>query len=147
MESWCGRYKPTNGDGVFQLVSKDYGTGVLSTGERILMMYDFSALLKGKYDRYHTANKLSPNDCNTNMTWSTGIISPICLSYTTLDFDSIVKHGALYNWLSGSIIKGNIQPAIAPYVFGHYTDTYSGSVKDWLLVRILKVLNYTKNPS
>ncbi len=144
MESGCGWYKPANGDGVFQLISKDYGTGTLSTGEWILMMYDFAALLKGKYDRYHNANKLSSSDCTMNITWSMGLIQPICLSYTTLNFDSIIKHGALYNGLSGAIIKGNIQPASASYVFGHYTDNNSWSIKDGLLVRIFKVLNYTK---
>jgi hypothetical protein len=144
MESSCGRYKPSNGDGVFQLIAKDYGTWTLTTGHWIMMMYDFSALISGKHARYHTANKLSKDDCSKKNINLTGTTSPICLTYTNMDLDSIIKHGALYNGLSWAIIKWDIQPAAASYVYGHYTDAYSGAVKDGLIVRILKVVQYMK---
>lgn len=147
MESSCGRYKPTNGDGVFQLIAKDYGTGTLTTGQWIMMMYDFSALVAGKHARYHTANKLSKDDCTTKNINLTGTTSPICLTYTSMDLDSIIKHGALYNGLSWAIIKWDIQPWAPAYVYGRYTDTYSGSVKDGLITRVLKVLKYMKESS
>jgi hypothetical protein len=105
MESSCGWYKPTNGDGVFQVISKDYGTGILTTGQWIMMMYDFSALISGKHAWYHTSNKLSKDDCTTKNTSLTGTTSPICLSYTSMDLDSLIKHGALYNGLANAIIK------------------------------------------
>jgi hypothetical protein len=144
MESSCGRYKPSNGDGVFQLIAKDYGTWTLTTGQWIMMIYDFSALIAGKHARYHTANKISKDGCTTKNMNLTGTTSPICLTYTNMDLDSIIKHGALYNGLSWAIIKWDIQPAAASYVYGHYTDAYSGAVKDGLIVRILKVVKYMK---
>ncbi len=145
MESSCGWYKPNNGDGVFQLIAKDYGTWTLSTGQWIMMMYDFAELVRGKHARYHTANKLSINTCNTKDSNLTGQTAPICLSYTSLDLDSLIKHGALYNGLSGAKIMGDIQPGAPSYVYGRYTDTYSGSVKDGLIVRVLKSLRYGKS--
>lgn len=145
MESSCGRYKPTNGDGVFQLIAKDYGTWTLTTGQWIMMMYDFSELVAGKHARYHTANKLSKDDCSTKNINLTGTTSPICLTYTSMDIDSIIKHGALYNGLSWAIIKWDIQPWIPWYVYGHYTDSYSGAVKDGLITRVLKVVKYMKD--
>ncbi len=105
MESSCGWNKPANGDGVFQLIAKDYGTGTLTTGQWIMMMYDFSSLVSGKHARYHTANKLSKDDCTTKNINLTGTTSPICLTYTSMDLDSIIKHGALYNGLANATIK------------------------------------------
>ena len=147
IESSCGRYKPNNGDGVFQLIAKDYGTWTLTTGQWIMMMYDFSSLVSGKHARYHTANKLSKDDCTTKNVTLTGTTSPICLTYTSMDLDSIIKHGALYNGLSWAMIRGNIQPAAPAYVYGRYTDAYSGAVKDGLIARVLKVIKYMKENS
>ena len=144
MESSCGWYKPANGDGVFQLIAKDYGTGTLTTGQWIMMMYDFSALVSWKHAWYHSSNKLSKDTCTTKNISLTGQTAPICLTYTSMDLDSIIKHGALYNGLSGAIIKWDIQPWAPAYVYGRYTDAYSGSTKDGLIVRVLKVLKYMK---
>lgn len=144
MESSCWWYKPTNGDWVFQLIAKDYGTGTLTTGQWIMMMYDFSSLVSWKHAWYHTANKLSKNDCDIKNKSLTGTTSPICLTYTSMDLDSIIKHGALYNGLANATIKWNIQPWAPSYIYGRYTDAYSGSVKDGLITRVLKVVNYMK---
>lgn len=144
MESSCWWYKPINGDGVFQLIAKEYGTGTLTTGQWIMMMYDFSSLVSWKHAWYHTANKLSKDSCNSKNKLLTGQTAAICLTYTTMDLDSLIKHGALYNWLANATIKWDIQPAAPSYVYGHYTDTYSGAVKDGLIVRVLKVLKYMK---
>lgn len=145
MESSCGRSKPNNGDGVFQLVAKDYGTWTLSTGQWIMMMYDFAELVRGKHARYHSTNKFSIDNCSTKDTSLTWQSAPICLSYTNIDLDSLIKHWALYNGLSGAKILWDIQPAAPAYVYGRYTDTYSGSVKDGLIVRVLKSLRYGKS--
>lgn len=144
IESSCNWYKPANGDGVFQLIAKDYGTGTLTTGQRIMMMYDFSALVRWKHAWYHTANKLSKDTCVTKDMSLTGQTAPICLTYTSMDLDSIIKHGALYNGLANATIKWDIKPWAPAYVYGRYTDAYSGSVKDGLIVRVLKVLKYMK---
>jgi hypothetical protein len=67
------------------------------------------------------------------------------LTYANLDLDSIIKHGALYNGLSWATIKWDIQPAAVQYVYGRYTDVYSGSVKDGLLTKILKSVQYMRS--
>ena len=41
MESGCGRYRPANGDGIFQIAALDYGTGAINTGLFIASIYDF----------------------------------------------------------------------------------------------------------
>lgn len=145
MESSCGRYKPSNGDGVFQIVAKDYGSADnLTQGEWIMMMYDYAQFIKDKIARYHTSNNLSSETCSTKDMTISGQIAPICLSYTTLDMDSIIKYGALYNGLSGSTVKGNIQPANTSYVFGKFGSENQSANKDGIIMRMLKVLDYMK---
>ena len=64
-------------------------------------MYDYVALVQSKIAWYHTSNSLSKDTCSSKDTTTLGQIAPICLSYTSLDLDSLVKYGALYNGLSG----------------------------------------------
>lgn len=145
IEASCGLYKPSNRNGVFQLTSKDYGIGEnLTKWEWIMMMYDYADLIKGKVNRYHTANKLSRDDCSTKDLIATGQTAPICLRYGSLDFDSIIKYGALYNGLSWSTIKGDIRPGVADYVFGKFGPDNQTAKKDGLMMRILKTLDYDK---
>ena len=93
MESSCRRSNPTNGDGVFQLIAKDYDTGAtLSVGQWIMMMYDYAELVRGKHAWYHNINKFSTNNCSTKNINLTEQTAPICLSYTTMDIDSIIKY-------------------------------------------------------
>ncbi len=61
-----------------------------------------------------------------------------------MDLDSLIKHGALYNGLANATIKWDIQPGAPAYVYGRYTDAYSGAVKDGLITRVLKVVKYMK---
>ncbi len=150
MESSCRRSNPTNGDGVFQLIAKDYGTGsTLSVGQWIMMMYDYGELVRGKHVWYNNINGLSTNNCNTKNINLTGQTAPICLSYTTIDIDSIIKYGALYNGLARnaerqSYIRWDIQPANPNYVYGKLWTEFVWANKDGLIVRILKVLQFVK---
>ena len=145
IEASCGLYKPSNRNGVFQLTVKDYGVGEnLTKWEWIMMMYDYAELVKGKVTRYHTANKLSSSNCSTKDLVATGQTAPICLSYGSLDFDSIIKYGALYNWLSWSTIKWDIRPGAPDYVFGKFGPDNQTAKKDGLMMRILKILDYNK---
>lgn len=127
MESGCAWSRPSNGDGIFQIVSKDYGAGLISTGHRIWMMYDFNDFVRAKFAWYQKANNLTGS---------------LPFSYQHIDYDSVVKFGALYNGLAGGTVRGTIYPAAPNYVFGKLNDDYSSAVKDGLLVRILKVLKY-----
>lgn len=143
IESSCRRSKPSNGDGIFQLIAKDYGSDDnFTVGTWIVMMYDYAELVRGKHNRYHNSNSLSNASCSTKNITTTGQTAPICLSYTTMDMDSLIKYGALYNGLSWAAIKGNIQPAAPAYVFGKFGEANQSANKDWLIMRVLKVLDY-----
>lgn len=126
MESGCGRYRPGNGDGIFQIVSQDYGTGTMTTGLFIVNIYDFHALITNKRKRWQKI-----------IAWQ-----PLTMSYTNRDYDTIVRHGALYNGLSGSYKQWIIEPWAPNYVFGKFNDQYSWAKKDGLLVRMMKVMQY-----
>ncbi len=126
MESGCGRYRPGNGDGIFQIVSQDYGTGVMTTGLFIVNIYDFHALSSNKRKRWQKI-----------IGWQ-----PITMSYSDRDYETIVRHGSLYNGLSWSWRQGIIQPWAPSYVFGKLNNSYSWAKKDWLLVRMMKVMQY-----
>lgn len=54
-ETNCGYYLPNNGDGPFQIVSKDYGTGTVSEGKFLTTIQDFIDFSKAKRTQYHTA--------------------------------------------------------------------------------------------
>lgn len=53
-ESNCGYYLPGNGDGPFQIVSKDYGTGAISEDIFIQSVQDFIDFSKAKRTQYKT---------------------------------------------------------------------------------------------
>lgn len=145
MEASCRRYKPWNGNGIFQITANNYGSDAhFTTGHWIVMMYDYAKLVEGKINRYHNANKLSRDNCPIKDLVATGQIAPLCLSYGSLDMDSIIKYGALYNGLSGATVKGNIQPGAPDYVFGKFGPENQQARKDGLVMRILKVLDYKK---
>lgn len=125
MESGCGWTRPANGDGIFQIVSRDYGTGVMTTGHWIWMMTDFNDFVRAKFTWYNTANKVN----NT-----------LPFNYQFIDFTGVVRFGALYNGLSGWTVKWDIQPISVNYVYGKLNENYSGAVKDGLLVRVMKAM-------
>ena len=138
-------YKPSNRNGVFQLTARDYGVSEnLTKGEWIMMMYDYAKLVKDKITRYHTSNSLSATTCDSKSTTTIDQIAPVCFNYGSLDLDSIIKYGALYNGLSGSTIKWNIKPWNPDYVFGKFGPDNQSAKKDGLVMRILKVLDYNK---
>ena len=90
MESGCSRYRPNNGDGIFQITSKDYGTGKMNTGYRIWMVYDFNDFLRAKFLRYQKTNNLP---------------QVLDMNYSYISYTGAVEFGALYNGLSGGKIR------------------------------------------
>lgn len=126
MESGCGRYRPANGDGIFQITARDYGTGAMNTGLFIASIYDFRDVSVNKRNRWQKI-----------IGWQ-----PVTMSYSKRDYATIVHHGSLYNGLSWSWRQGMIEPWAPSYVFGKLNDQYSGAKKDGLLVRMMKVMQY-----
>jgi len=51
-ETHCGYYLPKNGDGPFQILSKDYGTGEITPDLFIQTVQDFITFSKIKYGNY-----------------------------------------------------------------------------------------------
>ncbi len=127
MEASCRMYYPHNGDGPFQILSKNV-TGDMTVPKFVNEFQDFAAFSRNKRNWYARANKKS------NLS--------VDLSYDSLDITWIVRHGALYNGLSGASIRWNIQPANANYVWGRYSADYSDANKDGLVVVILKFLSW-----
>lgn len=94
-ESNCGYYLPKNGDGPFQIVSKDYSKVTLNKENFEKMIQDFIFFAKHKINRYNSRN---PD-------------TPIKLSYHEFSHADLLKFAALYNGLSGATVYGDIKPA------------------------------------
>lgn len=120
-EASCGYYLPSNGDGPFQIISKEYGTGQINESLFVQTVQDFIDFSKAKRQQYKT--KL----------W-------ISLTYTWLNWTGLINHSALYN---GGIISGAIVNPIAPrYVYDGYGDAYSGATRYGVVPKFLKTLQW-----
>ncbi len=120
-ETNCGYYLPNNGDGPFQILSKEYGSGAITDDVFMQSIQDFIDFSKAKYQQYKS--KL----------W-------ITLSYTWLDRTGIINHGGLYN---GWIISWNIVNPLNPhYLRDGYGSEYSGAIRYGLMPKFLKVLDW-----
>ena len=122
----CGYYMPSNGNGPFQIVSKDYGTGQITEATFIKTIQDFIDFSKAKHLQY------------TTKLW-------IKLTYTWFTWTGLVNHAALYN---GGIITWNDTswyvaiPNNPHYVYDGYGQDYSWAVRYGLLPKFLKVLDW-----
>ena len=123
-ESNCGYYLPANGDGPFQIVSKDYGNGEITEEIFKQTVQDFIDLAKDKIDSY---NKKANDE-----------FSEIKISYTSLDYTGVVSFAALYNWWTRT--GGMVVPNAPKYVFDGYGQDYANAKKYGLLPALLKVL-------
>lgn len=128
-ESHCGYYLPKNGDGPFQILAKDYGTGEITEETFTQSVQDFIDFSKTKY-----ANYKSKVDIN--------------ISYTGINLNSIISHWGFYNWwtISGRVVLPN-----APkYVYEWYSNYSSGQYASWairhgLLPKFIKTLEFELN--
>ncbi len=127
-ESNCGYYLPHNGDGPFQIVGKDYGTGEITEETFVQSVIDFIKFSKDKYKRYQQANATS---------WYT-----VDLSYTGITLTGIVRHGALYNGLSWYTVYSDAQPLNPHYVWDNYGIEYSGAIRFGLVPQTIRILEW-----
>lgn len=118
-ESTCSYYLPSNWDGPFQIVSKDYGTGEITSRLFVQTIEDFMDFTKSKFARYD--GQLSGN-----------------LSYTWFDLDWITNFSSLYNgwYKSGNLIL----PNNPNYLFDGYWQDYSWATKYGIFPQFLKAL-------
>lgn len=125
-ESWCGFYLPKNGDGPFQIVSKDYGNWTISKELFEKTIKDFLEFSKKKIDWYNGKNPSTP----------------ITLSYKSVNYDDLLKFSGLYNGLSWWIVYGNILPAVPKYFFEKMPWEYEKGKRNWLFLQFLRVLEW-----
>ena len=123
-ESGCGYYLPKNGDGPFQIVSKDYGTGTITRELFETTIKDFLEFSKKKIDRYNGKNP----------------ITPISLSYKNFSTGDLLKFSALYNGLSGSSVSGDILPAAPKYFYEKMPWSFENGKKNGLFLQFLRVI-------
>jgi len=121
----CWYYLPKNWRWPFQITSKAYGTGEINEQLFVQIVTDFIAFTKNKYANFEKANG-----------------DKINISYTNFDMTGLVRHGALYNWLSGNTIYGNITPMNPKYVRDNYWTEYSWATRDWIVSKFLKILDW-----
>ena len=118
-EVGCTYYLPANGYGPFQIVSKNYGSGLITRNIFQQSVQDFINFSKAKRAQYNS--KL----------W-------ISLTYTWWDRTGLVNHAWLYN---GGVISGNVViPNNPRYLYDGYGDAYSGATRYGLLPKFLKLL-------
>jgi len=129
-ESTCGFYlpiHPTYGSNwPFQIITKDYGTGEMTESLFRQTVQDFVWFAWSKINSYEKSNSKEWLKVN--------------LTYDTFDFTWVVRFGALYNGLSWSTIKGDIQPMKRWYVFNNYEPAYASAVRHGLMPMFIKSL-------
>ena len=123
-ESNCGYYLPSNGDGPFQIVNKDYWNGEITEELFKQTIQDFIDFAKNKIDNY---NKKANDE-----------FPAIHISYTWFDYMGVVSFAALYNWWVRT--GWMVQPNAPKYVFDGYGEDYSNAKKYGLFPALLKVL-------
>jgi len=116
-ESNCGFYLPKNGNGPFQITTKNYWTWEMNQQLFIETVEDFLKFAKNKLSKY-------------TLSWN--------LSYNNFDYTGIVNFAALYNW--GTKSWWLIIPNNPKYVFDGYGEEYSGASRFGVLPQFLKVL-------
>lgn len=125
-ESNCWYYLPSNWDGPFQIVTKDYGTWEITEEIFKQSIQDFIDFAKWKIDNY---NKKSNEE-----------FPKLNISYTWFDYTGVVSFAALYNgWVRTWWM---VQPNAPKYVFDGYWDQYSNAKKYGIFPIFLKVLEW-----
>ena len=128
-ESTCAYYLPANGDGPFQITSKDYWTGEITEEIFRQTIQDFIDFSKKKIRNYN--NRADEN------------YPEIKLSYTWLDYTWVVNFAALYNWWTRT--GWMVVPNAPQYVYDGYGEEYSWAKKFWIYSALLKVMEREQN--
>ena len=125
-ESTCWYYLPSNGDGPFQIVSKDYWNGEITEEIFRQTIQDFIDFAKWKIEAY---NSRTDDE-----------FPELKLSYTWFDYTGVVSFAALYNWWTRTWWM--VVPNAPKYVFDGYGEEYSDAKKYWLFPAFLKLISW-----
>ena len=123
-ETSCGYYLPKNGDGPFQIVSKDYGNWEITKEIFEQAIKDFLEFSWNKINRYNGKN---PD-------------TPIVLWYKSFSYKDLYKFAWLYNGLSWSTVYWDIGPANPKYFLEKMPGEYENWKKNGLFLQFLKVI-------
>jgi hypothetical protein len=128
-ESHCGYYLPKNGDGPFQILTKDYWTWEITEEIFVQSVQDFIDFSRSKFARYQS--RVHQN-----------------ITYTWIDIKSIISHSALYNgWY---LSWDEVLPNAPKYLYEWYIPYNSGefaswAIRHWVLPKFIKTLEYEIN--
>lgn len=125
-ESTCGYYLPANGNGPFQIVSKNYGTGEITEEIFKQSVQDFIDFAKWKVENY---NKRADEE-----------FPEIVLTYTWFNLTGIVSFAAMYN--GGTRTGWMVQPNAPKYVYDGYGEEYANAKKYGVLPAFLELLEW-----
>ena len=129
-ESTCSYALPRNGNGPFQIISKDYGSGEITEEIFLQTVKDFLNFSWNKIIRYNDRN--IGNELSVN------------LGYTGASYTDLWRFSALYNGLSWGTVYGEISPTAPKYFLeGYENDIRDGEhKKDWIFSMYLKMLEW-----
>jgi len=125
-ETTCGYYLPSNGDGPFQILSKDYGTWSITEAKFLTTVKDFIDFSKNKYWAHYSK------------------IWPI-FTYTWFTMTGLVNYAALYNGgtLTWSTESGyTVRPNAPNYVYDGYGTGFSWATRYGIIPKFIKVLDW-----
>lgn len=125
-ETSCGFYLPKNGNGPFQITSKQYGSWTLDRAVFEQTIKDFLEFSKKKIDRYNSKNPETP----------------IHLWYDSINYKDLYKFAGLYNGLSGWTVYWEIWPANPKYFLEKVPWERENGKKNWLFLQLLRVLEW-----
>ena len=125
-ESTCAYYLPSNWDGPFQIVNKDYWSWDITEDVFKQAIQDFIDFAKNKITRYNDRADDEYPEIN--------------LSYTWFDFTGVVNFAALYNWWTRTWWA--VVPNAPEYVYDGYWEEYSWATRFWLMPAFIKALEW-----
>ena len=125
-ETSCGYYLPKNGDGPFQIISKDYWNWEINKEIFEQTIKDFLEFSWNKINRYNGKN---PD-------------TPIILGYKSFSYQDLYKFAGLYNWLSGATVYWDIWPANPKYFLEKMPGEYENWKKNGLFLQFLKAIEW-----
>lgn len=123
-ETSCWYYLPKNGDGPFQIVSKDYGNWEITKEIFEQSIKDFLEFSWNKINRYNWKN---PD-------------TPIRLGYRYFTYEDLYKFAWLYNGLSWATVYWDIWPANPKYFLEKMPGEYENWKKNGLFLQFLKAI-------
>lgn len=122
-ESGCNLQNPRNGDGLFQIVAHDYGTGEISIAWLLEQAEHFIDFSNAKRERYKKLQRFDD--------------VPVQITYDGRTLQDIRKQAVLYNGMAAGVTLENSWYANNGFAWYARPDISS---QDWLVTMLLKAI-------